>query len=51
MTSRAHVSDQTSRYNLPELIVRVSGEKSFTLPGLARATPATGVVRVQEQLV
>lgn len=42
---------------LLELIVSVffflhqSGEKSFTLPVLARATPATGVVPVQEQLV
>lgn len=28
-----------------------SGEKYFSLPGLARVTLATGVVPVQEQLV
>ena len=43
-----------SALNLLELTVRVSlspKEKSFTLPVLAGATPASGVVPVQEQLV
>lgn len=33
------------------LFLHQSEEKSFTLPVLARVTPATGSVPVQEQLV